>query len=287
MELDADDDLTDIDSGGGDKGKSDAESGGSVNNGDDDDRGGDQGGGGDGGVSGGDGGGDKGDADGDGADAEQEGTEAASRPKVLQNEMPALVVTRFLDGIDKGEAPGPRFTKMLKAKPRHPVLKCVLEREPFHPREVMSLARLFLRCCAGCGKEQGDVSLTRCTGCAVAHFCSERCARRAENRHHAAMCARLRELHDALMPSLIKADEKAKRDIAERTPLRRLRWLLWTSFRVAGYIVATFAILWILLVAAKLIMIVAGYTSHHLGDPDSRLSLFPEELPNLFFADEL
>ena len=199
------------------------------------------------------------------SEAEQE-TEVQSRRRLLKEAMQPVVVTRFLDDIGKSAEAGKRFTKMLKVEPRHPVLKCVLEREPFHRGEVMSLGRLFLRCCAGCGKSQEDVNLTRCTECKFAHFCSEKCARRAGKHHHTAMCPRLRELHDALMPSLIKADERAKRAAVENTPAFQTRKLLELFFRIGGYLLAVFAVIWIVLVAYQLIMLASGAAVQAVDD---------------------
>lgn len=130
----------------------------------------------------------------------------ANRKPTEQEALEPAVTTRFLETMDIAGDAGERFKKMIECKPWHPVVRCVLTRQPYNRKEVISLSRCFLHWCTGCGKGKGDgVTLTRCGGCEVAYFCSEKCARRALKKHHTEMCPRLRELHDALMPSLQKA----------------------------------------------------------------------------------
>lgn len=159
------------------------------------------------------------------------------------------MVCKFLSNIDKDkDGGGARFMKTISTVPWHPVVKCVLTRKPYSRKEVLELSRLFLHWCSGCGKSKAEVTLTRCSGCEVAYYCSEKCARRASKRHHADMCGRLRELHDEIMPSMVEANKnhekrvKAKRNRDIRFFLGLCEKGLWFA-AAAVLLIATWQIL--------------------------------------------
>lgn len=78
--------------------------------------------------------------------------------------------------MDQAKDASTRFLSALQAKPYHPVIKCVLSREPYNRQEVICLAQCFLHYCCGCGKSRTECTepLMRCSDCEFAHFCSVR-----------------------------------------------------------------------------------------------------------------
>ena len=147
----------------------------------------------------------------------------------MMEAMQPVVVQRFLASMDVGaENSDGRFLQTIRqTDPWHPVIHCVLSREPYNRKEVLELSRLFLHFCTGCGKTHKEAKLTRCAGCEVAYFCDEKCARRANKRHHSTMCGRLRELHDLIMPSMIQAKEKKAERSNEQWKARMRELLNW------------------------------------------------------------
>ena len=180
----------------------------------------------------------------DADDAVKQEDEITKMPLTEVEALDPAVTCKFLDAMDRDEDGGLRFKQMLRRKPMHPVVKCVFERKPHSRKELLYLSKLFLHWCAGCGKSSKQVPLRKCASCEVAYFCSEECARRALKRHHAAMCTRLKTVHDTLMPEFIAKSTPEGRQRERNNEYKRKMFWFFHYSEYALFFGAIIILLW-------------------------------------------